>query len=326
MDQPNNTEKAPAKPECWTPEAISLLGKISDPAVSARLGVSPSSVAKKRSTLNIPPYAAWPPEMVALLGTDIDIVLAKRIGKSRGCVTNKRISLQIPPFVKANTKPAIIPAEVVEQFGKVPDHQLAALTGYALTTIFKHRIKLGIEAFGVQTFPAEAIALFGKVSDIELAKRYGVSPSSVGRRRRNLGIDAMPAPVAKQLPEAAIAQLGKRTDTAIALEFGLLTQLVFLTRKAMGISVYKKVTWTDEALSLLGTLSDAAIATRLGTNLTNVRQKRLKLGIEPHRPRYVMTPEILALVGTASDTEIARRTGVSNATIGNYRRGLVTLK
>lgn len=138
--------RAPGTADHWTPEAVALLGQASDRAIAARLGRTHYSVKKKRTSLNIADYEAWPSELIAVLGTATDADIAKEFGKTRANVTMKRLSLNIQPFTTANSKPAILPPAIVELLGKIPDHQIASLTGYAQATIWRYRERLGIDA------------------------------------------------------------------------------------------------------------------------------------------------------------------------------------
>jgi hypothetical protein len=49
----------------------------------------------------------------------------------------------------------------------------------------------------------------------------------------------------------------------------------------------KSVNWTPEMLSLIGTMSDADVAKRIGSTTTVVQLKRIELGI-PHCGNRVM--------------------------------------
>ncbi len=78
--------------------------------------------------------------------------------------------------------------------------------------------------------------------------------------------------------------------------------------------------WTDEQIAMLGTVSDAVVAERLGCSNTTVYKKRTELGIAPVRHRW--TAEEIALLGRISDFEVAKRVGLSAKTVNLKRRAL----
>jgi hypothetical protein len=69
----------------WTPEFLSLLGKIPDTKLAKKMGTNVTSVAKKRWKLGMKPcvqYFKWTRPRVALLGTAPDSAIADRLGLS----------------------------------------------------------------------------------------------------------------------------------------------------------------------------------------------------------------------------------------------------
>lgn len=95
-------------------------------------------------------------------------------------------------------------------------------------------------------------------------------------------------------------------------------------------------TWTNQALALLGTDTDRAVAAKLGITIGVVSSKRTRLNIKPSRskgapehgalpaapkaaPKEQSTPKVkfwtvdrIKLLGTKSDYELGRIWGVSN--------------
>ncbi len=82
--------------------------------------------------------------------------------------------------------------------------------------------------------------------------------------------------------------------------------------------------WTKKELSLLGKVSDAELARRIGVTTTTVRTKRCLRGIPPLRPRDPMKwrAKDIALLGKYPDFEVARMLGVYRKAVINKRHEL----
>ena len=88
---------------------------------------------------------------------------------------------------------------------------------------------------------------------------------------------------------------------------------------------YQQTNWTEDLLSLLGTMSDAEIARKLGISRERVRQKRSERGIKKYSGLSVearmkrdqasslrfWTNEELSLLGTMSDEDVALKIGLN---------------
>lgn len=94
-----------------------------------------------------------------------------------------------------------------------------------------------------------------------------------------------------------------------------------------------KYDWSPENIALLGTISDAAVAERMGGKASTVMFKRQELGIKAYkapvshikgkkRPNFNWTEEALSLIGTMTDAEVAKRLGLSNGAVSLKRRSL----
>ncbi|WHT75653.1 hypothetical protein [Pseudomonas rhodesiae] len=105
-------------------------------------------------------------------------------------------------------------------------------------------------------------------------------------------------------------------------------------------------TWTNQALALLGTDTDRAVAAKLGITIGVVSSKRTRLNIKPSRskgapehgalpaapkaaPKEQSTPKVkfwtvdrIKLLGTKSDYELGRIWGVSNKRVTKKRAQL----
>lgn len=82
--------------------------------------------------------------------------------------------------------------------------------------------------------------------------------------------------------------------------------------------MHRKFYWTTEALALLGTDIDAAVAKQLGLHKSTVTNKRNSLGIARY-DSYKGMP-----IGQLPDAAIARKKGVSITAVARqrYRKGI----
>jgi len=82
--------------------------------------------------------------------------------------------------------------------------------------------------------------------------------------------------------------------------------------------------WNRKQLSLLGTISDGALAQRIGIETSAVFLKRSSMGIAPSRPKRTLswTPRELALLGKQSDEEVARLLKTSRKSVIKKRQDL----
>ncbi len=79
----------------WTPELIARLGHEPDSRIARELGISATSVHKKRWRHGIPPFQArrqWRPEELEMVGTDPDEEVAERLGRTPEAVAKVRRS------------------------------------------------------------------------------------------------------------------------------------------------------------------------------------------------------------------------------------------
>lgn len=83
------------------PEALPLLGKITDAEMARRFGRSDSTVRAWRYAHNIPAKTVprpWLPKEIKLLGTMPDAEVARMVGRRSSHVKTKRERLKIPPY------------------------------------------------------------------------------------------------------------------------------------------------------------------------------------------------------------------------------------
>ena len=85
-----------------------------------------------------------------------------------------------------------------------------------------------------------------------------------------------------------------------------------------------RFSWDEAMISLLGTMTDAELARRLGIRHHVVTYKRLSLGIPPFRSikQREWGQEELGLLGKQSDQEVAKLLGFAKTTVTNKRKSL----
>lgn len=133
---------------------------------------------------------------------------------------------------------------------------------------------------------------------------------------------------AARLPAAATRQFGIVPDGRIAEEFGVPVEAVRYARCARGIVGRRgspRVAWTPARDALLGTMSDARLARKLGVTPNTIFQRRSVLGIAPFgktraEAQKKWTPAILQRLGKLPDAELAERLGVSVSTVVERRK------
>jgi len=163
----------------------------------------------------------------------------------------------------------------------------------------------------------------GKISDREVSKRFGIGASTVRRYRLLHGIPTFD-PRNIDIPKALRDQLGTRSNYQLAQDFKIPINYIEILRTDVGVPEPKVVRprfkpleegiWTDEALALLGTMPDPALADRLGVSRFPVKQKRQELGIAAYQPSYPeVTAELAAKFGKIPDSDLAKSLGVSTS-------------
>jgi hypothetical protein len=83
----------------------------------------------------------------------------------------------------------------------------------------------------------------------------------------------------------------------------------------------KRIIWTRKTISMLGTMTDAALALKLRVSVSTVFEKRRKLGIPASRPPNSIqwTRDMIATLGRIPDRDFAKAYGM-NVLIGCYAR------
>jgi len=154
-------------------------------------------------------------ELVARLGEEPDSKIEEDLGVTRKAITyhrkkrgipagNDQTRIPPPPLMGGHNR-IELPEEVREQFGELPDHDLAEQAGVSKKLITKRRNAAGIASYAKQTgndgrfstsqsrysrdeFPDELIEKLGTMPDAELGRQYGVQPQLIGKERNGRGI------------------------------------------------------------------------------------------------------------------------------------------
>ncbi|WP_055137519.1 hypothetical protein [Pseudomonas corrugata] len=188
----------------WLESDLADLGKITDEALAARIGVSMPTVRRERLRRGIaaskphPTIVPWTPEDLALLGTITDESLGRLTGRATTAVQQKRLSLGISPVRKK--PPVNWTNEDMAEFGRIPDSKIAKRKGVSTSVVFEKRQSLGIEACPMDlrdsrsTWRESDVALFGTMSDVQVGKRIKRPTKSVTQERLRLGIAAYAVP------------------------------------------------------------------------------------------------------------------------------------
>lgn len=154
-------------------------------------------------------------ELVARLGEEPDSKIAEDLGVTRKAITyhrkkrgiaasNDRTRIPPPPPMGGHNR-IELPEEVREQFGEMPDHELAEQAGVSKKVITKRRNAAGVASYAEQTgqdgqfstsesrysrdeFPEELIEKMGTMPDTEIGREYGVQAQLVTKERNERGI------------------------------------------------------------------------------------------------------------------------------------------
>lgn len=171
---------------------VEQFNKLTDGEIARLTGYAQATISKHRRKMGIATtrvQGSLPDEANALLGTTTDAELAKRYGVSIQCVNKRRRALGIARMARPVRPP--ITAEIIAQFGKRNDKDIASDFGLTARDVFLARNKLGIAAYSqLANLPDEAIALLGTQSDGAIAAMFGVSASTIQNARNKHGITA----------------------------------------------------------------------------------------------------------------------------------------
>jgi DNA-binding CsgD family transcriptional regulator len=206
--------------------------------------------------------------------------LAQQLGRPTDAVKERRRQLSIAHFYPGSRRPWT-PAEE-ELLGTMADERLARRLKRSVETVRTRRAHRGIPVFNPKKhwWTAEDDKLLGLRPDAQVAMLLGVNEGTVRHRRNQLRI-SLPAPLWKVTP-----------------------------RKS----------WRAEDIAMLGKVTDAHLARRLGRSVTSVKTRRLRLGIASSLYRWA--PEHDVLLGNFSDKALARRLGCTVKAVQAQRERL----
>src|SRR5262249_10139468 len=156
-----------------------------------------------------------------------------------------------------------------------------------------------------RTLTRAEVKLLGTMPDAAVGKRIGISGTRVCYLRQCLGIprfDRRGSGPRRRWPFDAL--LGTVPDADIAAKFRCSRTLVMYRRSLLGISTFggnlgstQARMWSPDEDRLLGTMTDAAAAARIGCTRTQVALRRHARGIAGFGPRE-WSPAEDKLLGT----------------------------
>ena len=235
------------KHRLWTPEEINLLyRRLPDLDVAERLGISPSTVRKKKIELGLPTRIlprVWTKNQLKLLGTMPDLALAERLHISQSKVTQKRRQAKLLPFESHRSRLGKLPPQGIALLGKVPDEELAERYEMKINTVARKRRRMGIPRLKrhANLWTTENVALLGTLRDKDLAEKLQLPLSAVSSKRVELGIPRLPT--GRVWSKEQLDLLGKVSDAEIGERLGISTDRVFLKRTALGITAIPRQRW-----------------------------------------------------------------------------------
>jgi hypothetical protein len=340
----------------WTKAEDALLGKVTDRELAEKLNRTLGGVRDRRKFLGKPAVGRAPQpfcmereprdgyarlfaiksnqELRAILGWSY-----KRIHTRRRQLAGGKIRRQQPEWT----------LEEDRLLGTKPDQVLARKFGRHLSAVRHRRGKKRIKV--QKRWRPEDDRVLGTRTDQEIALLLGRTVSNVAWRRNKLGIPPKTKPRPWTPEEEAL--LGSQPDEGLALKFDRTVVAVASHRAQLGrpkpdvaFKVVKVIapgvrgrqdaqtanvkrgaaycTWTAAEDSLLGELTDAEVARKLGYLLTRVRRRRRLLGLSNPNPNHRhWTKQEIALLGTAPDREVAQ---LVNRSFENVRCNRLALR
>ena len=184
----------------WTRRHISMLGTMSDAALSRKLGLSLGTVLKKRQKLGIAASRPaktinWTPAIFALLGKVPDGEIARTYGMNILTVQQKRVSRGIQCYARKSKIWHYWTKKEIALLGKMPDGEVSLRTGIKKASVFWKRCKLNIPPFTTKRpkklltdWTLKEIAVLGTMTDAAAAATLDLAHSAVRLKRISRGI------------------------------------------------------------------------------------------------------------------------------------------
>lgn len=133
--------KQPAHRQRWSLPLLQKLGTVPDAVLAAELGLSESSIKRKRQQLEAPfERRGIPPQAAPLLGKVPDMQVALMFGRSYETARRWRIAAQLPPVVVSRPWQA----QELAKLGTMPDKVLARELARRTRDVRGKRERLGI--------------------------------------------------------------------------------------------------------------------------------------------------------------------------------------
>lgn len=301
----------------WTPAADALLGTDTDGAVGDRLGLYGGDVSKRRCALGILGYGRvrqesggigwkrtrhefnWTDEADALLPHFSMAALAVRLNTSAQEVRSRMVALGIPVPLSATAKKVVWSADmdaVLHRMGAVEAAKSLDVSLDAVNRRCKElQAAVSKKMREQESFPS-AVNWFSRVihgeTYAEIAHSCGVTGSAVCQRVKNLcrRLNHLEIPVQGEAQSAVKigatwfpSMLRGNKDFYLArlrhfCDVNAINHDRIVSERPVRAAPIKPV-WTLEMEALLGTMSDAVLAAKLGTSGPYVRQRRLALQI-----------------------------------------------
>ncbi len=188
----------------WTRKQISMLGTMSDAALSRKLDLSISTILKKRQSLGIPGTRPcrtihWTRDLISMLGKVPDAEVARAGDMNILTVNKKRRSLGINCYARKSKSWHYWTKKEIALLGKMSDGDVALKIGQKKASVAWKRGKLNIPAFGevyankrppkpLDSWTRKQISVLGTMTDAQAARKLDLAHSTVHKKRVSLGI------------------------------------------------------------------------------------------------------------------------------------------
>jgi hypothetical protein len=237
--------------------------------------------------------------------------------------------------------------------GRDTDFQIAKKYNISTNTIRKRRKLLGIRSNQL-VWTANMDRQIGTMPDSILSIKLGLTYNQVNHRRKQLGKPTYRLKKEQDILAQNITphlKKGRKPNPPIEWSNEMLTNLPIMRAKdfmrAYGVlapayqakknemnlpklsvegekntAAYKGYKWTEEALALLGTMTDQRVADNIGVDHQVVFQKRRRLGIDPVNKKFKWNDDRVALLGTMPDRDLAKKFGLILGRVRNKRTSM----
>jgi len=286
----------------------------------------------------------WSHSLLARLGREPDALIAESIDVPLTAISRKRALLGIPPVPVLNTRRTPEPHAVSSSrgtaqkrskgfrwtrareslLGTTTDAALAARWGISKKAVAYARERRELSGFQVSLWTPEKDALLATHTAGEIAQALSITSGKVRGRRFYLGITGpvqsrIPRFTRKELKELRIMRSG-----ALAQKWGVAVGTIRHLRARHQIPQRGRSFhyWTPTQDRLLGTVSDARVATTLGIGENSVYLRRIKLQIPAASRTPYWRKEWEIKLGTRSDGELAEKWCLTQGQVRHRREQL----